>query len=143
MRARQAIPRRGTGRRPLGGDRMTHFLVLCLALSCALWVLIDVQRLRAVVDVKENNLHDFLVLSQGVTSTKSKDPTRTAGRLGELLAGRSWEGTFAALEPEVVITESGPLLRLVKRGEGHRRGLGVHPGAIIRDGAVNPAKTDK
>lgn len=112
---------------------MIHLLTLCLAVACALWVLIHVQRLRATVEMKENNLHDFLVLSQGVTSSQSHDPLRTAARLGELLAGRSWEGTFAALKPKVVMTGSGPLLQLIKRADRDRPGLGpVNPGKTVK-----------
>ena len=97
---------------------MVHLLILYLAISCALWVLIEVQRLKATVDVKENNLHDFLVLSQGVTSLRSQDPVKTAARLRKLLAGRSWESTFTGLKPQIVMTGSGPLLRLVKSADG-------------------------
>lgn len=94
---------------------MLQLLVLCLAGSCALWILVGVQKLRATIEVKRNNLHDFLVLSQGVTSSKSREPVTTPARLGELLAGRSWESTFSGLQPKIVMTASGPLLRLVKR----------------------------
>ncbi len=119
---------------------MVHLLILCLAVSCALWVLIDVQRLEATVEVKENNLHDFLVLSQGVTSSRSRDPGKTATRLGELLAGRSWESTFATLEPRIVMTGSGPLLRLVKRADGDHFGTGQDTRKDIRDGSARKGK---
>ena len=121
---------------------MVHLLILCLAVSCALWVLVDVERLKATVEVKENNLHDFLVLSQGVTSSRSRDPKKTAARLGELLAGRSWESTFAGLQPQIVMTGSGPLLRLVKRADGDRPGAGEDTGKDIRDGSARKGRRE-
>jgi len=121
---------------------MVHLLVLCLAVSCALWVLIDVQRLKGTVDVKENNLHDFLVLSQGVTSLRSQDPTKTADRLRKLLAGRSWESTFTDLRPQIVMTGSGPLLRLVKSADGGGPGTDRDPREAPRTDIRKDPRTD-
>lgn len=152
MSARKATPlRRATGA-SLRGDRMIHMLTLCLAITCALWVLIDVQRLRATAETKENNLHDFLVLSQGITLSQSQDPLKTAARLGELLAGRSWEGTFATLKPKVVTSGSGSRLQLIQRSKTDEPGTGQDPRKIIRDGRsprsmdpgkMNPGRADK
>ncbi|MHC4513826.1 MAG: hypothetical protein ACYTGW_11015 [Planctomycetota bacterium] len=108
---------------------MVHLLILCVATGCALWVQVAVLGLKAAAEMKEHNLHDFLALSQGVASSRSPDPEKAALRFGKLLASQPWENTFAELRPEVVVTGSGPLLRLVKRthkdsGEGGRGGQG-------------------
>jgi len=92
---------------------MLHLLILCVATGCALWVQVAAQGLKAAVEMKERNLHDFLRLSQGVGLSRSPDPEKTAVRFGKLLWNRPWESTFAELCPEIVVTGSGPLLRLV------------------------------
>jgi len=97
---------------------LAHLLTLCLAVSCALWLLVDVQRLKATVHVKENNLHDFLVLSQLVTSPRGQNPEKEIVRLRKLLADRSWEDTFAGLEPRIVTTAAGHRVQLVRRDDG-------------------------
>ena len=100
--------------KPLRSDRILYLLILCLVTGCVLWVQVAVQGLKVGIDAKENNLHDFLILSQGVTSTTVQDPEKAAARFSEVFAGRSWESTLGDLQPKIVITPSGPLLRLVK-----------------------------
>ena len=103
--------------KPLRNNRILYLLILCLAAGCVLWVQVAVLDLKATVEAKENNLHDFLALSQGMTSTTSSNPEEAAEHLARVLASRSWESTLGDLQPEIVIMPSGPLLRLVQRKE--------------------------
>ena len=89
-----------------------------MAVVCALWVQATVQRLRANVDIKEKNLHDFISLSQGVASSQDPDPDVATVRLRRLLVGRPWRSTFGGLRPQIEEMASGPLLKLVKVNSG-------------------------
>ena len=104
--------------KPLRNDRVLYLLILCLAAGCVLWVQVGVLGLKASSETKEENLHHFLALFQRASSTASSDPEEAANHLARVLASWSWESTLGDLEPQIVATPSGPLLRLVKRKEG-------------------------
>ena len=107
---------RGPRERHLPFDRVLQLFIVGFTTACAVFIQTEVRDLRSQLESRKNNLYEFLA-SQGSLASANHDPETAEVRLRNLVGGRSWVATFGGLRPTVLMTDTGPVLRLVRQGK--------------------------
>lgn len=95
-------------------DRVLQLSIVGLATASAVFIQTEVHRLRTKLEHKKSALYEFLA-SQSAVTAAGHGPEAREAQLRRLVKGRSWARTFGNLRPTVLMTDTGPVLRLARQ----------------------------